>query len=453
MSNLTTIIMAAGKGTRMKSTRPKVLQPLAGKPLLQHVLTTAKKLGSQKNIIIYGFEGRQVKDAFANESIDWVEQAEQLGTGHAVQMALPVLPTDGKSLILSGDVPLIGVDTLEKLSNTDSRFAMLTINIANPFGLGRIVRKDGKVIAIVEEKDATETQKQISEINSGVYCVDNAILHNYLKNLNNNNAQGEYYLTDIVKMAVDDGIEIATVSPTYQFEIEGVNDRIQLASLERTWQAHQAENLMKQGVHIIDPSRFDLRGTLTVGRDVEIDINVIIEGDCTFGDNVKIGAGCVIKNSHIASGTVVQPYSLFDNAVVGEQNQIGPFSRLRPNAVTAKDVHIGNFVELKNTQMADGAKANHLAYLGDSTVGERTNIGAGTITANYDGVNKFKTTIGNDVSVGSNVVLVAPVTLGDKVTVGAGSTITKDVAEDKLVVARGRQTVIDGWVRPVKEKK
>lgn len=453
MTNLTTIIMAAGKGTRMKSTRPKVLQPLAGKPLLQHVLTTAKKLGSQKNIIIYGFEGRQVKDAFANESIDWVEQAEQLGTGHAVQMALPVLPTDGKSLILSGDVPLIGVDTLEKLSNTDSRFAMLTINIANPFGLGRIVRKDGKVIAIVEEKDATDTQKQISEINSGVYCVDNAILHNYLKNLNNNNAQGEYYLTDIVKMAVDDGIEIATVSPTYQFEIEGVNDRIQLASLERTWQAHQAENLMKQGVHIIDPSRFDLRGTLTVGRDVEIDINVIIEGDCTFGDNVKIGAGCVIKNSHIASGTVVQPYSLFDNAVVGEQNQIGPFSRLRPNAVTAKDVHIGNFVELKNTQMADGAKANHLAYLGDSTVGERTNIGAGTITANYDGVNKFKTTIGNDVSVGSNVVLVAPVTLSDKVTVGAGSTITKDVAEDKLVVARGRQTVIDGWVRPVKEKK
>lgn len=326
MTNLTTIIMAAGKGTRMKSTRPKVLQPLAGKPLLQHVLTTAKKLGSQKNIIIYGFEGRQVKDAFANESIDWVEQAEQLGTGHAVQMALPVLPTDGKSLILSGDVPLIGVDTLEKLSNTDSRFAMLTINIANPFGLGRIVRKDGKVIAIVEEKDATDTQKQISEINSGVYCVDNAILHNYLKNLNNNNAQGEYYLTDIVKMAVDDGIEIATVSPTYQFEIEGVNDRIQLANLERTWQAHQAENLMKQGVHIIDPSRFDLRGTLTVGRDVEIDINVIIEGDCTFGDNVKIGAGCVIKNSHIASGTVVQPYSLFDNAVVGEQNQITVFT-------------------------------------------------------------------------------------------------------------------------------
>lgn len=450
---LTTIIMAAGKGTRMKSSKPKVLQPLAGKPLLQHVLTTAKKINSQKNIVIYGFEGEQVKNAFANEKIDWVEQAEQLGTGHAVQMALPVLPKTGKSLILSGDVPLIGADTLEKLSHTDSQFAMLTLNLDSPFGLGRIVRTDGKVVAIVEEKDATDTQKQISEINSGVYCVANEILHKYLNNLTNDNAQGEYYLTDIVKMAVDDGIEIATVSPTYQFEIEGVNDRIQLANLERTWQNHQAETLMKQGVHLIDPSRFDLRGSLTVGKDVEIDINVIIEGDCEIGDNVKIGAGCIIKNSKIASNTVIQPYSLFDNAVVGESNQIGPFSRLRPNAVTAKDVHIGNFVELKNTQMADGAKANHLAYLGDSTVGQRTNIGAGTITANYDGVNKFKTVIGDDVRIGSNAVLVAPVTIGDKVTVGAGSTITKDCESDKLVVARGRQVVIDGWVRPEKDSK
>lgn len=450
---LTTIIMAAGKGTRMKSSKPKVLQPLAGKPLLQHVLTTAKKINSQKNIVIYGFEGEQVKNAFANEKIDWVEQAEQLGTGHAVQMALPVLPKTGKSLILSGDVPLIGADTLEKLSHTDSQFAMLTLNLDSPFGLGRIVRTDGKVVAIVEEKDATDTQKQISEINSGVYCVANEILHKYLNNLTNDNAQGEYYLTDIVKMAVDDGIEIATVSPTYQFEIEGVNDRIQLANLERIWQTHQAETLMKQGVHLIDPSRFDLRGTLNVGKDVEIDINVIIEGDCEIGDNVKIGAGCIIKNSKIASNTVIQPYSLFDNAVVGESNQIGPFSRLRPNAVTAKDVHIGNFVELKNTQMADGAKANHLAYLGDSTVGQRTNIGAGTITANYDGVNKFKTVIGDDVRIGSNAVLVAPVTIGDKVTVGAGSTITKDCESDKLVVARGRQVVIDGWVRPEKDSK
>lgn len=455
MTHLTTIIMAAGKGTRMKSTRPKVLQPLAGKPLLQHVLTTAKKLGSQKNIIIYGFEGQQVKDAFVGEQIDWVEQAEQLGTGHAVQMALPVLPMTGKSLILSGDVPLIGVDTLEKLSHTDSRFAMLTMNLANPFGLGRILRQggkpDGKVQAIVEEKDATAEQKQISEINSGVYCVANDILHTYLKNLTNDNAQGEYYLTDIVKMAVDDGIEIATVSPTHQFEIEGVNDRMQLANLERTWQIYQAQELMKQGVHLIDPSRFDLRGTLSVGKDVQIDINVIIEGNCDIGDNVKIGAGCIIKNSKIASGTVVQPYSLFENAVVGEDNQIGPFARLRPNAVTASDVHIGNFVELKNTQMATGAKANHLAYLGDASIGQKTNIGAGTITANYDGVNKFKTVIGDEVRIGSNSVLVAPVTIGDRVTVGAGSTITKDCDNDKLVVARGKQVSVDGWQRPEKK--
>ncbi|WFF38834.1 bifunctional UDP-N-acetylglucosamine diphosphorylase/glucosamine-1-phosphate N-acetyltransferase GlmU [Moraxella nasibovis] len=450
--SLNVIIMAAGKGTRMKSAKPKVLQPLAGKSLLAHVLTTAKKLGSQKNIIIYGFEGQQVKDAFAHEKIDWVEQAEQLGTGHAVMMTLPVLPTDGKSLILSGDVPLIGAETLAKLASSDSPFAMLTMNTPTPFGLGRIIRKDGKVIAIVEEKDATDAQKQITEINSGVYCVANEILHKYLKNLNNNNAQGEYYLTDIVKMAVDDGITIDTVSPQYQFEIEGVNDRIQLANLERTWQAHQAENLMKQGVHIMDPARFDLRGELTVGKDVQIDINVIFEGECEIGNNVKIGAGCVIKNTKIASGTVIAPYSIFENAIVGENNQIGPFARLRPNAVTADEVHIGNFVELKNTQMASGAKANHLAYLGDSTVGSRTNVGAGTITANYDGVNKFKTTIGADVRIGSNAVLVAPVTIGNKATIGAGSVITKDCAENKLVVARGKQVTIDGWIRPEKDK-
>lgn len=451
MTQLTTIIMAAGKGTRMKSTKPKVLQPLAGKPLLQHVLTTAKTLGSEKIIVIYGFEGEQVKNAFKDEQIDWAEQAEQLGTGHAVQMTLPVLPMTGKSVILSGDVPLIRAETLEKLATTNSPFAMLTLALANPFGLGRILRQDGKVQAIVEEKDATPEQKQISEINSGVYCVANEILHKYLKSLNNNNAQDEYYLTDIVKMAVDDGIEIATVSPQFQFEIEGVNDRVQLASLERTWQTHQAETLMKQGVHLIDPTRFDLRGNLTVGKDVQIDINVIIEGDCDIGDNVKIGAGCIIKNSKIASGTVIQPYSLFDNAVVGENNQIGPFARLRPNAITAKDVHIGNFVELKNTQMSDGAKANHLAYLGDATIGQKTNIGAGTITANYDGVNKFKTVIGDDVRIGSNAVLVAPVIIGNRVTVGAGSTITKNCDDDKLVVARGKQVSIDSWKRPEKK--
>lgn len=453
LMSINVIIMAAGKGTRMKSAKPKVLQPLAGKPLLQHVLNTAKKINSQKNIIIYGFEGQQVKDAFAHEQIDWVEQAEQLGTGHAVQMALPVLPTTGKSLILSGDVPLIGAETLQKLALSESPFAMLTMNLDNPFGLGRIIRKAGKVIAIAEEKDATDPQKQIKEINSGVYCVANEILHKYLKNLDNNNAQGEYYLTDIVKMAVADGIEIATVSPEYQFEIEGVNDRLQLAGLERTWQRHQAENLMKQGVHLLDPNRFDLRGDLKVGKDVQIDINVVFEGDCEIGDNVQIGAGCMIKNTKIASGTVIAPYSIFENAVVGENNQIGPFARLRPNAVTANDVHIGNFVELKNTQMASGAKANHLAYLGDATIGQKTNIGAGTITANYDGVNKYKTIIGDEVRIGSNAVLIAPITIGDRATIGGGSAITQDCEAGKLAIARGRQVTIENWVRPEKPKK
>lgn len=450
---LNIVILAGGKGTRMKSARPKVLQLLAGKPLLAHVLAAAKQVNSQKNIAVYGFLGQQVKSAFAHEDIEWVEQAEQLGTGHAVAMTLPVLPIDGKSLILSGDVPLIGVDTLQKLVKSQSSFAMLTMDLENPFGLGRIIRKNNRVIAIVEEKDATDAQKEIKEINSGVYCICNKILHKYLNNLNNNNAQGEYYLTDIVKMAVDDGIDIDTVSPAFEFEIEGANDRMQLAKLERAWQYHQAQMLMKQGVHIIDPSRFDLRGTLTVGQDVQIDINVVFEGDCQIGDDVQIGAGSVIKNTTIASGTVIEPYSVFNDAVVGRNNQIGPFARLRPKTVTADDVHIGNFVELKNTQMATGAKANHLAYLGDSTIGEKTNIGAGTVTANYDGVNKFRTVIGDEVRVGSNVVLVAPVHVGHKATIGAGSVITKDCEDDKLVIARGRQVVIENWVRPEKPKK
>lgn len=452
---LSTIIMAAGKGTRMRSTKPKVLQPLAGKPLLQHVLDTVKKINSQNNIVIFGFAGEQVKHAFSHETITWVEQAKQLGTGHAVQMALPILPKTGKSLILSGDVPLIGVDTLNKLTNSHGPFAMLTMTVANPFGLGRVVREngnpDGKVLAIVEQKDATASEQLITEINSGVYCVANDILHQYLNHLDNNNTQGEYYLTDIVKMAVADGIKIATVSPTFDFEVAGVNDRVQLANLERTWQQHQAKQLMKQGVHVLDPNRFDLRGTLVCGTDVQIDVNVIFEGDCQLGDNVVIGAGCVIKNSDIADNTVIAPYSLLDNAIVGKNNQIGPFSRLRPKVMTANHVHIGNFVELKNTQMADGAKANHLAYLGDATIGQKTNIGAGTITANYDGVNKFKTSIGNDVRIGSNAVLVAPVAIGDKVTVGAGSTITKDCESEKLVIARSRQMAVDGWTRPEKK--
>lgn len=454
MTNLTTIIMAGGKGTRMKSARPKVLQHLAGKPLLEYVLDIAQAINSQKNIVIYGFEGEQVKNAFPDEKwhIDWVHQAEQLGTGHAVMMTLDTLPKAGKSLILSGDVPLIQPQTLEKLLaiNTNG-MAILTLEMNNPFGLGRIVRENGKVVAIVEEKDATPEQKQIREINSGVYAVDNTLLHKYLPKLTNDNAQGEYYLTDIVKMAIADKVTVATVSPQFAFEIEGINDRKQLASLERTWQAYQVEQLQVQGVQFADPSRVDIRGQLTCGKDVFVDINVIFEGEVTLGDNVTIGAGCIVKNSHIASNTTVQPYSLFDNATVGENNHIGPFARLRPNAVTAADVHIGNFVELKNTQMATGAKANHLAYLGDAQIGQKTNIGAGTITCNYDGVNKFKTVIGDNAFIGSNSSLVAPVMIGNGATIGAGSVITKTAPDDKLTLTRAKQTTVDSWRRPHKK--
>ncbi len=452
--SLSVIILAAGKGTRMKSALPKVLQPLASRPLLGHVLETAEKLSADEIITIFGHGGQLVKDRFADKNIRWVEQTEQLGTGHAVLMSLPVLAKEGKSLILSGDVPLVSVETLQKLLDTTQDIGMITLKVADPTGYGRIVRDDsGNITAIVEHKDASDEQRLINEINTGIYCVSNAKLHQWLPKLNNNNAQGEYYLTDIVAMALADGLDIASTAPTHAFEVDGVNDRIQLAKLERQWQTHQAETLMKQGVHLLDPSRFDLRGSLKVGQDVEIDINVIIEGQCVIGNRVKIGAGCIIKDSTIADDTVLAPYSVLENAVVGENNRIGPFARLRPQAVTANDVHIGNFVELKNTQMATGAKANHLAYLGDSTVGEETNIGAGTITANYDGVNKYRTTIGKQVRVGSNAVLVAPVTLGDKATVGAGSVITKDCAPDTLVVARGKQTEIKGWVRPEKPVK
>ncbi len=451
--SLSVIILAAGKGTRMKSALPKVLQPLASRPLLGHVLDTAEKLSASEIITIFGHGGQLVKDRFADKNIRWVEQSEQLGTGHAVQMSLPVLKADGKSLILSGDVPLVSVATLQRLLDATDDLGMITLTVDDPTGYGRIVRDDsGNITAIVEHKDATDEQKRINEINTGIYCVSNAKLHQWLPKLDNNNAQGEYYLTDIVAMALADGLGIASVAPQYAFEVDGVNDRSQLARLERQWQAYQAQDLMKQGVHLLDPSRFDLRGSLTVGQDVEIDINVIITGDCTIGNNVKIGAGCVISDSTIADNTIIAPYSVLENAVVGDNNRIGPFARLRPQAVTASDVHIGNFVELKNTQMATGSKANHLAYLGDSTVGEETNIGAGTITANYDGVNKYRTTIGKQVRVGSNSVLVAPVTLGDKATVGAGSVITKDCPPDTLVVARGKQVAINGWVRPEKPK-
>ena len=451
----TVIILAAGKGTRMRSNLPKVLQPLAGRPLLGHVIDTAKKLQADHIITIYGHGGALVQNAFAHEQVQWVEQAEQLGTGHAVKVTLPVLPREGVSLILSGDVPCITEQTLQKLLDVsrETQIGLVTLTLADATGYGRIVRENGKIQAIVEHKDASEAQRQIQEINTGIYCVSNAKLHEWLPKLSNNNAQGEYYLTDIVAMAIADGLEVASVEPELAFEVEGVNDRVQLAALEREFQNFQAKQLMQQGVHLIDPTRFDLRGNLTAGKDVRIDINVIIEGDCELGDGVEIGAGCILKNTKIAAGTKVQPYSVFDQAVVGEDAQIGPFSRLRPGAILANEVHIGNFVEVKNSQIGLGSKANHFTYLGDAEVGAGSNIGAGTITCNYDGANKFKTIIGDQVFIGSNSSLVAPVTIANGATVGAGSTITRDVAEQCLAVERSKQFTKENYQRPQKLKK
>ena len=449
------IILAAGKGTRMRSQLPKVLQPLAGRPLLGHVIDTAKQLNADHIITIYGHGGEQVQQHFKHEHVQWVEQAEQLGTGHAVQMTLPVLPQDGISLILSGDVPCITPATLQKLldASRGTGIGLVTLTLEDATGYGRIVRENGQIQAIVEHKDANEQQRQIQEINTGIYCVSNAKLHQWLPQLTNNNAQGEYYLTDIVAMALADGLEVASVEPEMAFEVEGVNDRIQLAALERQFQNFQAKQLMQQGVHLIDPSRFDLRGTLKAGQDVRIDINVIIEGDCEFGDAVEIGAGCVIKNTKIAAGTKVQPYSLFDQSIVGEDTQIGPFARLRPGAKLANEVHIGNFVEVKNSSVGLGSKANHFTYLGDAEIGAGSNIGAGTITCNYDGANKFKTIIGDAAFIGSNSSLVAPVRIGNGATVGAGSVITRDVEDNCLAIERSKQLIKENFQRPQKLKK
>ena len=451
----TVIILAAGKGTRMRSQLPKVLQPLAGQPLLGHVINTAKKLNASNIITIYGHGGDRVQQQFAQEQIQWVEQAEQLGTGHAVQMTLSVLPKDGISLILYGDVPLVREQTLQQLLEVSipSGIGMITLNVDNPTGYGRIIRQNNLIQAIVEHKDASEEQRQIQEINTGIYCVSNQKLHEWLPKLSNQNAQGEYYLTDIVAMAVADGLEIASIQPQLAYEVEGVNDRLQLAALEREFQQQQATELMQQGVTFADPARFDLRGSVKVGQDVRIDINVIIEGQCELGDGVEIGAGCILKNTTIAAGTKVQPYSVFENAIVGENTQIGPFARLRPGAVLANEVHIGNFVEVKNTRIGLGSKANHFTYLGDAEVGEGSNIGAGTITCNYDGVYKHKTVIGDAAFIGSNSSLVAPVKIGNGATIGAGSVITRNVADNTLAFERAEQIEKSNYQRPQKLKK
>ncbi len=459
---LNIVIMAAGKGTRMKSALPKVLHKLAGRSLLQHVLDCTEPLAASQRIVITGHGAAQVESAVAASGAAFVRQEPQLGTGHAIQQTVPVLPESGTTLILNGDVPLIRTETARRLAEAcDGRaLVLLTIDLADPTGYGRIVRAggqpDGAVQAIVEHKDASPAQRLIREGYTGMMAAPTALLKRWVMALSNNNAQGEYYLTDIVAMAVAEGVPVLGVKAPNETEVLGVNSPLQLADLERRYQRQQAEGLMEAGVRLADPARFDVRGTLRCGQDVEIDVNCIFEGQVSLGDGVRIGANCVIRNASIAAGARIHEFTHIDGesagASVGEGALIGPFARLRPGAQLGAEVHIGNFVEVKNSTLARGAKANHLAYLGDATVGERVNYGAGSITANYDGANKHRTEIGNDVHVGSNCVLVAPVKLGAGATIGGGSTITKDVAEGELSVARGKQVGISGWQRPVKKR-
>lgn len=462
--SLNIVVMAAGKGTRMKSGLPKVLHKLAGRALLQHVLGNTAALDADARIVITGHGAEQVEAAVGGEGLRFVRQEPQLGTGHAIQQTVPALVAGGTTLILSGDTPLISTATTRALVEAcgGDKLVLLTIEYADPTGYGRIVRGgDGaeggeQIKAIVEHKDASDAQRRLRECYTGIMAAPTEALKRWVGQLNNNNAQGEYYLTDIVAMAVAEGVSVVGVKTQDETEVLGVNSPSQLAQLERRFQLVQAETLMTAGVRLADPSRFDLRGTLNCGKDVEIDVNCVFEGHVTLGDGVRIGANCVIRNATIGANARIHEFTHIDGeaagASVGEGALIGPFARLRPGAQLGAEVHIGNFVEVKNSTLAKGAKANHLAYLGDATVGERVNYGAGSITANYDGANKHRTTIGADVHVGSNCVLVAPVTLGDGATIGGGSTITKDVAPGQLAVARGRQTVISGWSRPRKGK-
>ncbi len=462
-SALDVVVMAAGKGTRMKSRRPKVLQDLAGQPLVQHVLGTAAQLQARSAVVITGHGAEEVEAALrAREqglALRFVRQEPQLGTGHAVQQAVPVLADDGVVVVLSGDVPLTQADTLQALVSQcgGDRLALLTLEMDDPSGYGRIVRSpSGSVHAIVEHKDANDTQRAIREIYSGIMAVPARLLKGWLARLDNRNAQNEYYLTDIVKFAVADGVQVVAHTIRDAVQVAGVNSPLQLAELERAYQRRHADALMTAGVRLKDPSRFDLRGELSCGQDVEIDVNCIFEGRVALGDGVRIGANCVLANCTLAAGAVIHPFTHIDGeklgVTVGEGALVGPFARLRPGAQLGAEVHIGNFVEVKNSTLAKGAKANHLAYLGDATVGERVNYGAGSITANYDGANKHRTVIEADAHIGSNCVLVAPVTIGAGGTVGGGSTIHKSTEPGALSVARGKQVSIANWQRPTKKK-
>ena len=463
MSVFDVVIMAAGKGTRMKSSMPKVLHPLAGKPLVQHVIDTAHSLQARHTIVITGHGADQVEAALLqanpNATIQFARQMPQLGTGHAVQQTVPLLADDGVVVVLSGDVPLTQASTVQALVDAcgGTQLALLTLDMPDPTGYGRIVRDaNAQVQAIVEHKDANPAQRAIQEIYSGIMAVPAQLLKPWLARLDNHNAQNEYYLTDVVKFAVADGVRVVAHKISDAAQVAGVNSPVQLAELERTHQLRQAHALMEQGVRLLDPARLDVRGELLCDSDVQIDVNCVFEGHVQLGQGVKIGAHCVIANCRIQAGAVIHPFTHIDGeklgVTVGEGALIGPFARLRPGAQLGEQVHIGNFVEVKNSSMAKGAKANHLAYLGDATVGERVNYGAGSITANYDGANKHRTVIEADVHIGSNCVLVAPVTIGAGGTVGGGSTITKNTEAGALSVARGKQISIANYKRPEKKK-
>jgi bifunctional UDP-N-acetylglucosamine pyrophosphorylase / glucosamine-1-phosphate N-acetyltransferase len=452
---LEVVILAAGQGKRMHSALPKVLHSLAGKPLLGHVISTAQHLAPRAIHIVYGHGGDQVRAAFAAAPLRWAAQAEQLGTGHALQQAMPAVADDCTVLVLYGDVPLIRVDTLlDLLSHVGpTRLALLTADLPDPRGYGRIVRAAGKVVRIVEQKDATPAQAALREINTGILAASAARLRGWLARLENDNAQREYYLTDVIALAVADGIEIATRAPHAAWEIRGVNSKKELADLERTHQKNIADALLEQGVTLRDPARLDVRGELTCGRDVVIDVNVVFEGTVTLGDNVRIGPNNFIRDASIGAGTEIQPNCVIEQAEIGRDCRIGPFARLRPETRLADQAHIGNFVEIKKSDIGEASKVNHLSYVGDSSVGRGVNVGAGTITCNYDGANKHRTVIGDNAFIGSNTALVAPVTVGAGATIGAGSVINKDAPPDQLTLTRGLQKTISGWRRPQKQPK
>ena len=451
---LNVVILAAGQGKRMRSDLPKVLHRLGGRPLLAHVLDTARELGAGRICVVYGHGGEAVREALDAADIIWVRQEPQLGTGHAVLQTLTFLEADLPTVVLYGDVPLIGAATLTRLIEVAGHgLGVLTEDLEDPAGYGRIARDDdGRILRIVEERDASEDERTIGEINTGFIAAPTAALNRWLPALGNDNAQGEYYLTDIVRLAIGEGMPVATTQPDEAWEVLGVNSKVQLAELERIHQYRNALLLMEQGVTLLDPDRLDVRGELDCGRDVSIDVNCVFEGRVVLGDGVAVGAHCVLRNAVIGAGTRIAPFSHIEEAEAGRDCVIGPYARLRPGTQLGEDVHIGNFVEVKNSTVADRSKANHLAYVGDATVGKNVNVGAGTITCNYDGANKHRTVIEDDVFIGSDTQLVAPVTVGRGATLGAGTTLTEDAPSDKLTITRVKQTTVPGWKRPQKKK-